>query len=97
MWFVYILRCSDGNLYTGCTENLDERLQRHREGQVTATKLRLPITLITYIAFTDKYKAFAFEKYLKSGSERAFTNKHLTPSFENTLKVGREKLSEMND
>jgi putative endonuclease len=77
MWFVYILKCSDENLYTGCTENLDDRLKRHNSGYVQATKLRLPVALITYIAFTDKYKAFAFEKYLKSGSGRAFLNKRL--------------------
>ena len=77
MWFVYILRCSDGNLYTGCTSDVDERLLRHNSGQVPATKLRLPVILITYIAFTDKYKAFEFEKYLKGGSGRAFLNRHL--------------------
>jgi putative endonuclease len=33
--------------------------------------------LITYIAFTDKYKAFEFEKYLKGGSGRAFLNRYL--------------------
>ena len=77
MWFVYILKCSDGNLYTGCTEDIDERLKRHNSGYVPATKLRLPVVLITYIAFTDKYKAFAFEKYLKGGSGRAFLNKRL--------------------
>ena len=27
MWYVYILRCSDGTLYTGCTSDLDDRLQ----------------------------------------------------------------------
>ena len=77
MWFVYVLRCADGNLYTGCTENLDERLKRHHAGHVPATKLRLPAVLITYIAFSDKYKAFEFERYLKGGSGRAFLNKHL--------------------
>lgn len=77
MWFVYILKCSDGNLYTGCTENVEDRLKRHNAGHVPATKLRLPVVLITYIAFTDKYKAFAFEKYLKTGSGRAFLNKRL--------------------
>jgi predicted GIY-YIG superfamily endonuclease len=77
MWFVYILKCSDGNLYTGCTGDLDDRLKRHNSGSVPATKLRIPVALITYIAFTDKYKAFAFEKYLKGGSGRAFLNKRL--------------------
>jgi len=76
MWFVYILRCSDGYLYTGCTSDLDERLGRHNSGYVPATKLRLPVILITYIAFMEEHKAFAFEKYLKSGSGRAFINRH---------------------
>jgi predicted GIY-YIG superfamily endonuclease len=77
MWYVYILRCSDSKLYTGCTEDLDERIKRHDSGFVPATKLRLPAILITYIAFIDKYKAFEFEKYLKGGSGRAFLNKRL--------------------
>lgn len=77
IYFVYILKCADEKLYTGCTENLDERLERHSNGYVPATANRLPIKLIVYIAFKNKYKAFEFEKYLKSGSGRAFINKHL--------------------
>jgi putative endonuclease len=77
MQYVYILICNDGHPYTGCTDNLKERIDRHEKGYVPATKPRLPVTLICYIAFTDKYKAFNFEKYLKSGSGRAFLNKHL--------------------
>jgi predicted GIY-YIG superfamily endonuclease len=77
MWFVYILKCSDGRFYTGCTENLDERLGRHNAGHVPATKGRLPVMLISYVCFADKYKAFEFEKYLKGGSGRAFLNKRL--------------------
>ncbi len=75
MYFVYILNCSDGSPYTGCTEDLDDRLNRHQSGWVPATKNRLPVELETYIVFKDKYKAFNFEKYLKSGSGRAFLKK----------------------
>lgn len=75
MWYVYILKCADGKHYTGCTSNLKERMCRHQNGQVESTKSRRPVELIMYIAFTDKYKAFFFEKYLKSGSGRAFANK----------------------
>ena len=77
MYIVYILKCSDKKPYTGCTENLEERLERHENGYVPATKDRRPVQLITYIVFNNKYKAFEFEKYLKSGSGRAFINKHL--------------------
>jgi len=77
MWYVYILKCADGNHYTGCTSDLRKRIQKHRMGEVQSTKSRLPVKLIIYIVFSDKYKAYYFEKYLKSGSGRAFTNKRL--------------------
>ena len=76
MYTVYILKCADGKPYTGCTEDLQERLQRHNKGYVPATESRRPVALVTYIIFSDKYKAFEFEKYLKFGSGRAFMNKH---------------------
>ncbi len=75
MYYVYVLKCCDGFLYTGCTKDLKERFQRHLNGHVPATKPRLPVELIFYCAFKDKYKAFAFEKYLKAGSGRAFMQK----------------------
>jgi putative endonuclease len=76
MHYVYILKCKDGKLYTGCTNDLRERIKRHSDGNVPATKPRLPIRLVNYVAFENKYKAFAFEKYLKTGSGRGFIKKH---------------------
>ena len=68
---VYILKCADGKYYTGCTNDLEDRLARHQRGSVPATKDRRPVTLLTFIAFSDKYKAFEYEKYLKTRSGRA--------------------------
>ena len=76
MYYIYSLKCKDG-FYIGCTDNLEERLERHKKGFVPATAKRLPIELDFYFATNNKYKAFKFEKYLKSGSGRAFINKHL--------------------
>lgn len=76
--WVYILRCADGSPYTGCTNDLDDRLVRHGKGMVHYTSSRLPISCIAAFGFQDKYKAFAFEKYLKTGSGRAFMSRHLT-------------------
>ncbi len=76
MYYVYSLKCKDG-YYVGCTNNLKDRIDRHQKGQVVATSSRLPITLDFYFAINHKYKAFEFEKYLKSGSGRAFIRKHL--------------------
>ena len=78
MFYVYTLKCADGNLYTGCTEDLKERFTRHQKGYVPATADRRPLSLITYTALTDKYRAFELEKYLKSGSGRSFIKKHLS-------------------
>lgn len=77
MYYVYILKCKDGNLYTGCTNDLKDLIERHNKGYVEATKERRPVELISYTAFNDKYKAFDYEIYLKSGSGRVFIKKHL--------------------
>ena len=77
MWTVYILKCADGNFYTGCTSDLDERMRRHHGGEVSATQNRLPLVLVTFIVFSEKQKAYNFEKYLKTGSGRAVMNKRL--------------------
>jgi putative endonuclease len=75
MWFVYILQCSDNSFYTGCTSDLCNRIHSHSKGENTYTKVRLPVTLVFYSAFLNKYKAYEFEKYLKSGSGKAFAQK----------------------
>ena len=75
MWRLYILKCKDNSNYVGCTSDIDQRMIRHRNAEVEYTRTRLPVELLVYITFKDKYKAFEFEKYLKSGSGRAFMQK----------------------
>ena len=75
MFYVYSLKCKDG-YYIGCTNDLKDRFQRHKKGFIPATANRLPAKLDFYFAIKDKYTAFNFEKYLKSGSGRAFIKKH---------------------
>ena len=46
-WIVYVLRCRDGSLYTGMTNDLDRRLAAHRKGKGGAyTRSRLPVRLV---------------------------------------------------
>jgi len=46
-WIVYILRCADGSLYTGITNDLPRRLQRHNSGRASRyTRCRLPAVLV---------------------------------------------------
>ena len=77
---VYILESLDGeHFYVGIADDVPARLLKHNAGEVPHTSKFRPWRLKTYIAFTDKARAFAFEKYLKSGSGRAFAKKHLYP------------------
>ena len=76
-YYVYILRLSNNKNYVGCTNDLADRMNRHQQGYVDSTKHHLPAELVFYCTFFDKYKAYEFEKYLKSGSGRAFTLRHI--------------------
>ena len=45
-WIVYLLRCCDGSLYTGITNDLSRRLQSHNCGTASAyTRSRRPLAL----------------------------------------------------
>jgi putative endonuclease len=47
MWYLYILRCSDGSLYTGVTTDVARRLKQHRAGRGSkALRAKLPIRLV---------------------------------------------------
>ncbi len=46
-WYVYILRCSDGTLYIGITNDLDKRIKAHSEGHgARYTRSRRPVVLV---------------------------------------------------
>ena len=46
-WFVYILRCADGTLYTGVTVDLARRCRQHNAGTASRyTRSRLPVELV---------------------------------------------------
>ena len=72
-----IIKCSKTGYYTGCTRNLEKRIQDHNSGKVHYILDKRPIELVSFISFSDKYKTFDFEKYLKTRSGRAFMYKRL--------------------
>ena len=46
-WWVYILRCSDNTLYTGISNDLQARVERHNAGRAARyTRSRLPVRLV---------------------------------------------------
>lgn len=66
MYFTYVLLCGDGKQYIGYTNNLDDRLNRHKNGQVFSTKGRQPVRLIFYEAFLHQQDATRREQYFKT-------------------------------
>ena len=46
-WFVYILNCADGTLYTGITNDLDRRIKAHNAGTASKyTRVRRPVSIV---------------------------------------------------
>ena len=78
MIYVYILQsAADGeHFYVGISNDLKSRLRQHNAGEVFHTAKHRPWTLKNCVAFEDEQKAYALERYLKSGSGRAFAKKH---------------------
>jgi len=79
MKYVYILRSLQDRerYYVGVTGDVLSRLKEHNAGRAPHTSKYGPWEIKTYLAFSDETQAFAFEKYLKSGSGRAFARKRL--------------------
>ena len=77
-YYVYLLVdiATGSHHYTGVTEDLHARLTKHNAGEVPHTSKFKPWRIQTAIAFDNKDKAQAFEKYLKTGSGREFAKRH---------------------
>lgn len=65
--WVYMLRCSDGSLYTGWSTDLTRRLARHRAGKASRyTASRLPVELAFAAPMTDRTAARREEARIKT-------------------------------
>ena len=65
-WYVYILRCGDGTLYTGITDDVPRRLAAHRAGKgAKYTRGRGPLELVYQERVPDKSAALRREAAIK--------------------------------
>ena len=66
MNYVYMIRCKDGSLYTGWTNNLEKRFKNHCKGKgAKYTRGRGPLELVYYEVFEDKREAMRREYEIK--------------------------------
>jgi len=66
-YYTYVLlSLKDNKFYIGSTSDLKKRFIAHCKGMVNATKNRLPVKLIFYEAYLNKYDAIRREDYFKT-------------------------------
>lgn len=69
--YMYILRCADGTLYTGWTNNLARRVEAHNRGKgAKYTYARRPVELVYAEGFSTKEEAMAREYAVKQLSRK---------------------------
>ncbi len=74
-WYVYILRCGDGTLYTGSTDDVEKRLAAHRAGKgAKYTRGRGPLELVYSEQLPDKSAAMRREYAIKQLSRQEKLN-----------------------
>jgi putative endonuclease len=66
MFWVYILRCSDGSYYTGHTDDFEYRIAQHETGEYADYNAsRLPVEVIWSQAFATREEALTAERQIK--------------------------------
>jgi len=66
MYYVYLARCSDRSLYTGYTNDLDKREQKHNDGEgAKYTRSRRPVKMVYFEEFEDRSGAMRREAQIK--------------------------------
>ena len=75
MYYVYVLECGDGTLYTGWTTDPERRLKEHNEGKgAKCTRARLPVSLKYVESYGTRKEAMQREYYIKGLSKREKTD-----------------------
>lgn len=66
-WFTYVLECGDGSFYTGITNDVEKRLQKHSGGKGAAyTRTHLPVRLVYRETCRDRSRALIREAEIKA-------------------------------
>lgn len=79
-WFLYVLECCDGSLYTGITVNVEARFATHRAGKgARYTRSRPPVRIVAVVEYPDRSAASKAEhavKQLPLAQKHRFCEQH---------------------
>ena len=82
MYYKYVLLSKkDGNMYSGLTDNMKLRFEKHQKGLVQSTKNRRPLELVYYEVCLNRDDAIRREKYFKTHYGKMFIRKRLKSYF----------------
>ena len=66
-WFVYIIKCVDGSLYTGTTNDLEARFEKHKSGKgAKYTRSHKPKKIVFFEKCDNKIVAQKKERGIKN-------------------------------
>ena len=71
MWFVYIIKCKDGSLYTGSTNDLEKRFEKHKAGKASKyTRSHIAVRIVFFEKYGNKIVALRREREIKSWTRK---------------------------
>ena len=81
MYYIYVLKCANNDLYIGYSKDLKSRIKKHFQGKIKSTKSKMPLKLIYYESYLNKFDAIKRERQLKLHK----TKKDLQKQIKNSL------------
>ena len=85
MYYLYILRLDNNQVYIGFANDLRKRLEEHNKGKVFTTSKYLPVRLVYYECYLSKKDAIRREKMIKKfGSTYSHLKRRISSSLEDS-------------
>jgi len=84
MYYVYLLKTSNGQIYKGVTGDLKRRFAQHERGEERSTSRRRLLTLVGYEAYLLKSDAVRRERFLKTTEGRRLLHQQYRDVLEKT-------------
>lgn len=80
--YTYMVKCSDGTLYTGWTTDLEHRVKAHNDGEgAKYTRSRRPVELVYYEEYATKVEAmkreYSIKQLTRKQKEKLIKNKNM--------------------
>ena len=80
--YTYMVKCSDGTLYTGWTTDLEHRVKAHNDGEgAKYTRSRRPVELVSYEEYATKAEAmnreYSIKQLTRKQKEKLIENKNM--------------------